>query len=169
MNRCPNSCGFKNKDEDTLEFGDRIFFLAVGDPPKTINATSTISQQLAQQLAESSPKKSFEDLVPQSYQDFRDIFSKESFDQLPLHKSWDHAIELVPEAQPFMTKVYPISPVEQAELDTSLEDNLRSHRICPSKSPMASPVFFIKKKDGSLHLVQDYCKLNDITIKNHSR
>jgi len=28
------------------------------------------------------------------------------------------------------------------------------------------PVFFIKRKDGSLHLVQDYRKLNAMTIKN---
>ena len=31
---------------------------------------------------------------------------------------------------------------------------------------MASPVFFIKKKDGSLRLVQDYRALNAMTIKN---
>jgi len=31
---------------------------------------------------------------------------------------------------------------------------------------MASPVFFIKKKDGSFHLVQDYQKLNAMTVKN---
>src|SRR5467141_109685 len=31
---------------------------------------------------------------------------------------------------------------------------------------MASPVFFIKKKDGSLHLGQDYHKLNALTIKH---
>jgi hypothetical protein len=31
---------------------------------------------------------------------------------------------------------------------------------------MASPVFFIKKKDGSLRLVQDYRMLNDMTVKN---
>ncbi|GLB45814.1 putative retrotransposable element tf2 155 kda protein type 1-like [Lyophyllum shimeji] len=31
---------------------------------------------------------------------------------------------------------------------------------------MASPVFFIKKKDGSLRLVQDYRALNVITVKN---
>ncbi|KIJ34506.1 hypothetical protein M422DRAFT_263475 [Sphaerobolus stellatus SS14] len=29
---------------------------------------------------------------------------------------------------------------------------------------MASPVFFIKKKDGTLRLVQDYQSLNGITI-----
>jgi hypothetical protein len=31
---------------------------------------------------------------------------------------------------------------------------------------MASPVFFIKKKDGSLRLVQDYRALNTIMVKN---
>jgi hypothetical protein len=31
---------------------------------------------------------------------------------------------------------------------------------------MASPVFFIKKKDGSLRLVQDYRVLNSMTVKN---
>ena len=33
-------------------------------------------------------------------------------------------------------------------------------------SPMASPFFFVKKKDGSLRPVQDYRKLNDMTVKN---
>jgi hypothetical protein len=31
---------------------------------------------------------------------------------------------------------------------------------------MASPVFFIKKKDGALRLVQDYRMLNAMTVKN---
>jgi len=31
---------------------------------------------------------------------------------------------------------------------------------------MAAPVFFIKKKDGSLQLVQDYQVLNSIMVKN---
>jgi len=34
------------------------------------------------------------------------------------------------------------------------------------KSSIAAPVFFIKKKDGSLHLVQDYRALNAVTVKN---
>src|ERR1700720_3970110 len=32
---------------------------------------------------------------------------------------------------------------------------------------MASPFFFVKKKDGALRPTQDYRKLNDATIKNH--
>ena len=31
---------------------------------------------------------------------------------------------------------------------------------------MASPFFFVKKKDGSLRPVQDYRKLNEATVKN---
>ena len=31
---------------------------------------------------------------------------------------------------------------------------------------MASLVFFINKKDGNLRLVQDYCALNEVTVKN---
>ena len=31
---------------------------------------------------------------------------------------------------------------------------------------MASPFFFVKKKDGKLRLVQDYQKLNEMTVKN---
>ena len=34
------------------------------------------------------------------------------------------------------------------------------------KSLIGAPVFFIKKKEGSLCLVQDYQKLNEITVKN---
>ena len=64
------------------------------------------------------------------------------------------------------TKVYPLSPVEQKQLDDILKENLKSRHICPSKSPMASPVFFIKKKDGRVHLVQDYQKLNAMMVKN---
>src|SRR5882724_3641885 len=79
---------------------------------------------------------------------------------------WDHAIKLIPDASNFSTNVYPISPVKQKQLGEFLDENLKSQHIQPSKSPMASPVFFIEKKDGSLHLVQDYRKLNAMTVKN---
>ena len=36
----------------------------------------------------------------------------------------------------------------------------------PSKSPMGAPIFFVKKKDGTLCLIQDYWKLNKIMVKN---
>jgi len=56
--------------------------------------------------------------------------------------------------------------LEQEELDAFLEENLRTGQIRPSKSSITVPVFFIKKKDGSLQLVQDYRMLNAVTVKN---
>ena len=79
---------------------------------------------------------------------------------------WDHAIDIIPGSSPTACKLYPMSLNEQKELDKFLDENLKSGRIRPSKSPMSSPVFFVKKKDGSLRFVQDYRKLNSITIKN---
>ena len=59
-----------------------------------------------------------------------------------------------------------MSQSEDEELGRFLEEALAKGYIVPSKSPMASPVFFVKKKDGRLRFVQDYRKLNEITIKN---
>ena len=84
------------------------------------------------------------------------MFTKEDFDILLEHRQWDHAIELIPGSEPKSSKVYPLSPVEQKELNSFLEENLRTRRIRPSKSPMIALVSFIKKKDGFLWLVQDY-------------
>jgi len=75
-------------------------------------------------------------------------------------------VELVPGAEAKGCKIYPLSLSEQVELDAFLKENLDSGRIHPSKSPMAAPVFFVKKKDSQLRLVQDYWRLNDMTIKN---
>jgi hypothetical protein len=55
---------------------------------------------------------------------------------------------------------------EQTEMDAFLEKALATGRIRQSKSPLGAPVFFIKKKDGKLHFVQDYRALNAITRKN---
>ena len=88
--------------------------------------------------------------IPEYLWEFEDVFSKEMFDMLPPRKPWDHVIELEPGSKPTNCKVYPLSPKELVELDAFLEENLHTGRIHPSKSPMASPVFFIKKKDGLL-------------------
>ena len=106
-------------------------------------------------------------MVPEHYlSQWKEVFSKSEFDQLPERWKWDHAIELVPGSEPFASKIYPLSLDEQKQLDEFLEENLRSGRIQPSKSPFASPFFFVKKKDGKLRPVQDYRKLNRMTVKN---
>jgi hypothetical protein len=64
------------------------------------------------------------------------------------------------------TGIYHLTPKEDAALKEYITEHLRKRYIRPSKSSMASPFFFVDKKDGKLRLVQDYRKLNEITVKN---
>jgi len=127
---------------------------------------ATTSQCLAERARCSKETQAATTPLPTYVAEFQSMFAKEDFDILPEHRKWDYAIELIPGVEPKLSKVYPLSPLEQTELDTFLEKNLHTGRIQPSKSPIAAPVFFIKKKDGSLRLVQDYRMLNTITVKN---
>ena len=111
-------------------------------------------------------KKDWQNIVPAVYHDYEDIFTKKDFDKLPERRPWDHAIELTPGFKPVDCKTYPLSKDEQAALYDFLAENIKTGRIRPSTSPMASPFFFVKKKDGRLRPTQDYRKLNDATIKN---
>jgi len=154
--------------EIEYEQGDRLFITQILPEPtvEDLHAASITSQKLAEGARRSAEAQREPFILPDCVKGFESVFAKEDFDILPEHKQWDHAIELIPGSEPKSSKVYSLSPVEQKELDAFLEENLRARRICPSKSPMAAPVFFIKKKDGSLRLVQDYRVLNFMTVKN---
>jgi hypothetical protein len=52
--------------------------------------------------------------------------------------------------EPKSFKTYNLTPEEQVELNKFLKENLDKGYIKPSQSPMASPFFFVKKKDGKL-------------------
>lgn len=103
---------------------------------------------------------------PDYLKEYADVFSEENYDKLPESRPWDHAIDLKPDFKPSDCKVYPLNPKEQIALKDFLKENLANGRIRNSKSPMASPFFFIKKEDGSLRAIQDYRKLNTGTVKN---
>jgi len=114
---------------------------------------ATTSQRLAEGAKHSKETLAAATPLPAYVTEFQSVFAKEDFDILPEHCKWNHAIELIPGAEPKLLKVYPLFLLEQAELDVFLEENLHTRCIRPFKSPIAAPVFFIKKKDGSLRLV----------------
>src|SRR5258707_9838444 len=155
-------------EDDGLEPGDTIYAAFI--PPEWeeqyIGAMDTPSQQLAQEAQKAEESQPLKDMVLVQYCDFGDVFSKEAFNELPPWKAWDHAIDLTPGAELPCSWMFPLSPAEQKELNDFLHKNLTNGHICPSKSPMGAPVFFVKKKDRSLCLIQDYWKLNEITVKN---
>src|SRR3954452_18351420 len=103
-----------------------------------IRAHENMATKLAIEAEMKKEEKKTEEIIPVHYHDFiKDIFSKESFDELPPRKPWDHMIELVPGTQPIDCKIYLLSLEEQKQLDEFLKENLEYRRIRPSKFLMA--------------------------------
>jgi hypothetical protein len=132
----------------------------IEDPKEEVwcAAGFTYSQKIAEEVNKQKQAKPLEEIIPERYRDkYSKVFSEQESERLPEHKPYDHTIDFVPGASTnIRTKIYPMSLSEQAELDTFLEENLAKGYIQHSKSSIASPVFFIKKKDGKLRFVQDY-------------
>ena len=106
-------------------------------------------------------------LVPHEYWEYLDIFSKSKSKHMPLRKPWDYGIDLKEDFPPKKGRLIPLSADEQKEVEAFLDDQLSKGYIWPSNSQQTSPVFFVPKKDGKKHMVQDYCYLNEWTIKNN--
>jgi hypothetical protein len=127
----------------------------------------TYSTQLTAEVNEKKYSWPLEEMVSTKYLKQKKVFSEEESHWLPKHQPWDHTIDLKPDApQQIKLKVYPMPINKQSALNDFIKENLAKGYIVPSKSPMISPVFFVKKKDSKLRLIQDYRKLNPITILN---
>jgi len=87
------------------------------------------SQRLAEGARCSKETLAAATLLPTYVTEFQSVFAKEDFDILPEHHKWDHAIKLIPRAEPKSSKVYPLFPLEQEELDAFLEENLHTGQI----------------------------------------
>lgn len=129
----------------------------------SINKTTTATSLAQQKEVIAKP---LTEMIPPHYHDFLPLFEKKASERFPISRPYDHAIDLKPDFVPHDCKVYQMSPKELAALDEFLAENLRKGYIRPSKSPMASPFFFVDKKDSSLRGCQDYRALNEGTIKN---
>ncbi|EEB99763.1 hypothetical protein MPER_00477, partial [Moniliophthora perniciosa FA553] len=94
-------------------------------------------------------------------------FEKGAAERFPPSRPYDHAIDLKPDFQPKNLPAYNLTPTEKTLVDEFVKENLRKGYIQESKSPMASPFFFVSKKEkGALRPCQDYRHLNLGTVKN---
>src|SRR5258708_34607919 len=106
------------------------------------------------------------DSILVKYHEFHNIFSGEKVDTLTPHRPYDLQINVEEGAKPVHRPIYSLSPPELMALWEFLEEHTRNGFICPSKSPWGSPVLFVKKKDGSLHLCVDFRALNRVMEKD---
>lgn len=117
--------------------------------PKPSVKTS-FSQQFAHQSEKLQEKKPLEEIIPSKYHKFLSVFSKQESTCLPERKAWDHAIDLKEGTGELNCKVYPMNPKQDQLLKDFLKEHLNKGYIRPSKSPIASPFFFVAKKESDV-------------------
>ena len=104
--------------------------------------------------------------VPPEYHDFADVFSKMPALQLPPSRPFDHTIDLEDNVMPGHGPIYSLLEPECAALKEFIHDHLATGTIHPLQSPIGAPVLFVKNKDGALHMVVDYRRLNAVMRKD---
>jgi hypothetical protein len=110
-------------------------------------------------------EKTWEQIVPKHYHQWKKVFSEEEAKCFPEHQPWDIAIDLTADTPKVLDcQIYPLSLGEQHQLDSYIKENLEKGYIRPSKSQYSSPFFFVGKKDGKLRPVVDYRTLNKYTV-----
>ena len=75
MTHCPESCGLTKHENFPA---DCLTSDAKRDDPEHIHAMSTVSTQLAEAARDPITSMQLEDIVPEPYQPYLDVFSKES-------------------------------------------------------------------------------------------
>jgi len=152
--RCPGNCTMTHKD---IQFNSR----------RTKNTETKDNQEQDNGEIGKEPDKTNPEDLPEYIQPFTHLFNKKKFEKLPERRKWDHEINLTEEApKELNAKAYAMTLKEEEALNQWLDEQLKAGLIVESKSRYAVPCFYIPKKDGSLRLVQDYRKLNQITIKD---
>jgi hypothetical protein len=73
---------------------------------------------------------------------------------------------MMPREAPLCKTPYSMSTPELKELQMQLEELLKKGYILPSLPPWGAPIFFVKKKDGTLRLCIDFKNLKKVTLKN---
>lgn len=85
--------------------------------------------ELAQKEHAKEKTRTLEEMLPECYYNFKDVFEKKASERFPEPRPYDHVIDLKPDFVPKNCKVYPLSPKEQTALDNFLEENLRKGYI----------------------------------------
>ena len=112
------------------------------------------------------------EVIPEEYWDFLDVFDGEkAVSTLPEIRGphIDFAIDLdASKPLPKPSRPYHMNQEERTECRKVLDEMLGAQWIEPAdfNCPMAAPMFFVWKKDGTRRPVIDYRKLNEITIKD---
>jgi len=126
-----------------------------------------ISTKLAIKSGKYQNERQLEEIVPQEYHGYLDVFEEEEKTKLPPHRPGvDLDIKLEEGQGLLVKKIYALSLDELEELWNYIKQNEERGWIRETYSDGGSPIMFVKKKDGKLRLCVDYRALNYVTKKD---
>ena len=113
------------------------------------------------------PPNNFLQHILEKYHNYASIFSPIEVEALPEHHpGFNVATEIEDSKSPPFGPLYHLSKEECEVLFNYVKSNLHKGFIHHSTSPATSPILFVHKKSGKLHLCINYCRLNAIMKKN---
>jgi len=126
-----------------------------------------ISTELAIKNRRNNEDQDIRDTVPREYHHLLDVFEKGEKTTVPSHRPGiDLEIDLEKGKTVPIKKIYALSYDQLQELHRYIKQNADRGWIRRVKSGRASPIRFVKKKDGKLRLCADYRALNEVTKKD---
>jgi hypothetical protein len=127
-----------------------------------ICATSMPTTHHTQEWAiEANRRKQNQNELPTRYQRHANLFSEKAACRFPPSRPENLHIQIKPSAPDTINcKVYPLTHAKGEAADKFIKENEKLECIEKSDSPWSTPMFFIKKKDGSYRPVQDYHMVN---------
>ncbi|RZB46923.1 Leucine aminopeptidase 1 isoform B [Glycine soja] len=85
---------------------------------------------------------------------------------LPLPRTTDHHIHLLPHSLPVNVLPYRYPHYQKHEIELQVDSMLQQGLIQPSTSLFSSPVLLVQKPDGTCRFCVDYRALNVVTVKD---
>jgi len=126
-----------------------------------------ISTELAIKNKTNNEDQDERDTVPHEYHHLLDVFEKGEITRVPPHQPGiDLGIDLEEGKTVPIKKIYALSYDLLEELHRYLKQNESRGWIRRVKSGRASPIVYVKKKDGKLRLCADYRALNEVAKKD---
>jgi len=80
-------------------------------------------------------RRKVEDMVPKRFHRWLKVFGKQESERMPVHKAWDHAIDLQEEFVPRKGRIYPLSRTKREEVQAFMDSQLKKGYIRLNKSP----------------------------------